>query len=108
MPTVYIPVVFIQGADEWDDFEQNAYPEREGVSLGFSDKEAAGNWLAARMPDEMPDLSDDQLLALGTYPSLHDGGCQNWYETDSYVAVWDAGYCIAGLWLKEKTTVRSE
>lgn len=101
MTTLYYPVVFIQGSDEWDDFEQAAYPEREGNSLGFPAEAAATAWLAERMPDETPELDDDALLSLAEYPSLHIGGQQHWHETEQYVAVWDTGYCIAGLWLKE-------
>lgn len=104
--TLYVPVVSLQGSDEWNDFERAAYPEREGSSLGFCAKEAATAYLAERMPDEMPDLRDGEILSLGEYPSLHEGGCQTWHETEQYVAVWDAGYCLAGLWLKQETTTR--
>lgn len=106
MTTLYIPVVFIQGSDEWDAFEAVAYPEREGMSLGFPAPEAATAYLAERMPDEMPDMSDAELLSLAEYPSLHIGGSQTWHETEQHVAVWDTGYCLAGLWLKEQTTTR--
>lgn len=108
MGTLYFSTVFIQGSDEWDLFEQAAYPERDGCSLGFPDKGAALDFLISRVPDDLPEPDDSEIMSAGEYPRVHEGGCQNWQESDEWVACWDAGYGIAGLWRKEETTVRGD
>lgn len=103
--TLYFSAVFIQDSD-FGDFERHAYPEREGNSLGFPDKDAALAYLIDRAPDDMPTPDDSEIMHAAEYPRVHDGGFQNWAENDEWVACWDAGYSVAGLWQKVQTTVR--
>lgn len=95
----YATVIFIQGSDDYAEFEKVAYPEREGISLGFPDTEAAHAYL---MQWENGEATQDEVFneCRTEYPFCSRGDYEETVETETHVSVWNAKRGNAGLWRK--------
>lgn len=84
---IYETVIFLQG-DDYDAWEAIAYPEREGVSLGWPNEQAGLDYL---MQWEYGEPTGDE------YTEPPWGGGDQTHEIDGYVMSWHTGLSYASL-----------
>ncbi|MFC6022981.1 hypothetical protein ACFP2T_43380 [Plantactinospora solaniradicis] len=95
----YAEVTTHQDSESWRAFEAVAYPKREGLSLGWPDKDAA---LEHMMQWECGEACSSEVFH--DYQTEHPGNRESDYvETETHVVTWHTGLCHVALYRKVPT-----